>query len=126
MPPATDGSQNSNLGGGPDCVWHIAHLCAARYKPRRASYHAIPNGARVFVTAVAGSQQITFESPAERGVNLFAGFDHVAASSQKCKQGTLLQSVAPPALEVQQRDNAKRNRTVETGRFNPSTITVIA
>jgi hypothetical protein len=57
---------------------HIAYICATRDKARSSSYHDIPDGTRVFEAAFARAQQITFELPVERRVNLFAGFDHRA------------------------------------------------
>ena len=60
---AADGGKNSDFRGRSDCVLHIAHVCAAHDKAWGASYHCIPNDARVFVAAFAGAQQVTFESP---------------------------------------------------------------
>jgi hypothetical protein len=82
MSSTTNGGKNSNLGGGSDCVLHIAYICAARDKSWRASHHAVPNGTRLFVAAFAGAEQITFKSPVKRRVNLFAGFDHLVLSLQ--------------------------------------------
>ena len=65
MPSATNRGKNSGFGGDSDCVLHIAYICAARDKSRRASDHTIPNGTRVFVAAIARAQQITFELPVE-------------------------------------------------------------
>jgi hypothetical protein len=86
VPSTTDGGEDSVLCGGSDCGLHIAYICTARDKAWCASHHAIPNGARIFVTPFAGAQQITFESPVERRVNLFAGFDHLVLSWQNVFQ----------------------------------------
>jgi hypothetical protein len=85
VPSASNGGQNSNLRGGSDCVLHIAYIRAARDQSWRASYHAIPNGARGFVAALARAKQIAFESPEERRVNLVAGFEHFAVSLQNVR-----------------------------------------
>jgi hypothetical protein len=68
---------------------HIAYICAARDKARFTSYHAIPDRTRVFVAAFARTQQIAFESPVERRVNLFAGFDHLVLSWQCISKPTM-------------------------------------
>jgi hypothetical protein len=82
MPSAADGGKNSDLRAGADCILHIDYIGAARDKARSTSDHAIPDDARIFVAAFAGTQQITFESPLERRVNLLAGFDHFGLSCQ--------------------------------------------
>jgi hypothetical protein len=80
MASATDSGKNSDFRSGSDCILHIAYICAARDYARAARYHTIPNDPRVLVAAFARAQQFTFESPAERRVNLFAGFNHFALS----------------------------------------------
>ncbi|MFZ0799837.1 MAG: hypothetical protein WAM98_18780 [Terriglobales bacterium] len=80
MPSTTNGGKNSNLRSGSDCALHIAYIRAAGNQSWRASGQAIPNGTRVFVAAIAWAEQITFESPVERRVNFFAGFDHLVHS----------------------------------------------
>src|ERR1700722_2759730 len=62
MPSTTDRSENPGLRAGSDRALHVTHIGTARNKARSASYHSIPNGARVFVAAVAGAHQIAFES----------------------------------------------------------------
>src|SRR5262245_52957027 len=64
---ATDGGNNSGLGGGADGGLHVVYICAAHDQLWRALRHAIPDGARFFVTAVAGAQQVTFKLRAKRG-----------------------------------------------------------
>ncbi|MGA7460741.1 MAG: hypothetical protein WBW69_10970 [Candidatus Korobacteraceae bacterium] len=56
MPSTTDRGENSGLSGSSDCVLHVAYICATRDKAWFASYHAIPNGTRVFIPALAGAQ----------------------------------------------------------------------
>ena len=84
MPSTTDGGKNSGLGGGPDCSLHIAYIQAARDEAGPARYHAVPDGPRVLVAVIGGAQQIAFESPVERGVNLFAGLDQFGVPVPKC------------------------------------------
>jgi hypothetical protein len=80
MPSATDSGKNSDFRSGSDCVLHIAHIRAARDKAWGARYHGIPNYTRFLVAAFAGAQQIAFESPVERGVDLLARFNHLVLS----------------------------------------------
>ena len=73
-------------------------------RPGRAGYHAIPNATRVFVPAVAGTQQIPFESSAERRVNLFAGCGSSRVSLRMCRltrPDVFLSIVASLAAQVQ-------------------------
>jgi hypothetical protein len=81
MATATNGGQNSNLRAGSDCILNIAYICASRDQPRRTGYHAIPNRAGGVIAGLAGTQQITFESPVEQRVDFFTGFGHLALSS---------------------------------------------
>src|SRR5579863_2183564 len=80
MPSTADGGKNSILRGGSDRILHITHICTTRDKAWCAGYHAIPNGARVFVTALARAEQVPFESSVERRIDLFAGLDHFVLS----------------------------------------------
>src|SRR5579864_7351586 len=82
MPSTANSSKNSSLRGGSDRALYIAHICATRDKAWCLSYHAIPDGARVFEPALTGAQQLTFELLAERRVDLFTGFVHFALSLQ--------------------------------------------
>ena len=47
-----------------------------------ASYHAIPDDARLLIATLAGAQQVTFEMSVERRIDLFAGFDQLVLSLQ--------------------------------------------
>jgi hypothetical protein len=88
MSTAADSRKNSGFRSRPNRVLHIAQVGAAGDQPWHASDHAIPNGARVFKTAVAGTQQVPFESPVKRRVNLFAGIDHpVSLLKKRCAFG---------------------------------------
>jgi hypothetical protein len=78
MPSTADSSKNSGPRGGADRVLNIAYIGTSRDNAWRASYHSIPDGPGVFVSGLAGTQQIAFESRVERRVNFFAGFDHFA------------------------------------------------
>src|SRR5437899_9210319 len=84
MPATADSSKKSRFTGGPDGILEIARISAACDQSRRARKHAIPDEACVFIAAVAGTQQIAFELPMKRRVDLFAGFNHCVLSMQKC------------------------------------------
>ena len=80
MSSATDGSEKSDLRRGADRALYVAYICAARNQSGRAVKHAIPDAARVFVVALAGTQQITFKSAVERRVDLIASSRSSACS----------------------------------------------
>jgi hypothetical protein len=50
------GGEDCHFSSGPDGGLYVAHIGAASNKPGSASYHAIPNDARIFILAVAGAQ----------------------------------------------------------------------
>jgi hypothetical protein len=64
MPSAPDSGNNSALNACPDRVLYIAYVSAARDERWLAGYHAVPDGARIFIAAVGWTQQVAFESPA--------------------------------------------------------------
>jgi hypothetical protein len=76
MPSASDSGNNFALSASPDCVLYIAYIGAARDDSWLAGDHAVPDGARLFIAAVCGPQQVALESPAERRVDLLAGIRH--------------------------------------------------
>jgi hypothetical protein len=80
MPSTADSRNNSRLRSGPDRMLNVAYIRAARDQGWCPSNHPVPNDARVFVPALAGAQQVPFESSVERRINLFAGFGHFALS----------------------------------------------
>ena len=80
MSSTADRSKNSRGRGDSNCVLNITYIAAARDKARCSSHHAIPNDARVVVTALTGTEQLTFELSVERRVDLFAGFAHFVLS----------------------------------------------
>jgi hypothetical protein len=78
MPAAADRRDHSNFSGGSDYALDIAHIRASRYQTRLAIEHAVPDGTCAFVSIVIGAQQVTFELPAKRRIDLSAGFDHLS------------------------------------------------
>src|SRR5690242_8857222 len=113
VPSASDSGNNSALSASPHRVLYIAYICAARNQSGLARNHAIPYGARVFIAAVGGAQQVAFESPAERRVDLFAGFGH---------RGISLRGLI---TRYQTEITARKTENAGTDHSNPSTKKVV-
>jgi hypothetical protein len=76
---AADSSEQSNFGSGANSILNIGYIGAPCDQAGRVIEHAIPDTARGFIIAMAGAQQITFELPMKRRVNLFTGCEHINA-----------------------------------------------